>query len=239
MFGIGEFLQRFKAETKDLTEQEKFLILRKKSKKVNLKVVEYLVEILDDLYIEVMGTYEGTLFELMVKGNLMGWCWQTTESAIVFFNDEDYIERGNLYLDNKTPKYYHSWICFKYNNEEYILDPCLTLLCKKKEYEKMFNPEVIVKIKAKNVKEELINQITNAPEDIDKSDDSKSMDSFFKMLMGEEAYNAMKEKKKGEVEVDSSEDINSPLFRNNSGYKAEIENNKIKKLKVHFYDTEG
>ena len=57
--------------------------------------------------------------------------------------------------------------------------------------------------------------------------------------MGEEAYNAMKEKKKGEVEVDSSEDINSPLFRNNSGYKAEIENNKIKKLKVHFYDTEG
>ena len=103
----------------------------------------------------------------------------------------------------------------------------------------MFNPEVIVKIKAKNVKEELINQITNAPEDIDKSDDSKSMDSFFKMLMGEEAYNAMKEKKKGEVEVDSSEDINSPLFRNNSGYKAEIENNKIKKLKVHFYDTEG
>lgn len=239
MFGIGEFLQRFKVETKDLSEQEKFLILRKKTKKLNPKVVQYLVEILDDLYIEVMGIYEGTLFELMVEGKLMSWCWQTTETAIVFFNNNDYIERGNLYIDKKTPQYYHSWICFTYDNEEYILDPCLTILCKKKEYEKMFNPNVKAKILAKDVKEELIKQITNAPEETDKSNDPKSMDSLFKMMMGEAAYYAMKERKKVEVEVDSSEDINAPLYRNGSGYKAEIKNNKIKKLKVHFYDTEG
>ena len=49
MFGIGEFLQRFKVETNDLSEQEKLLILRKKTKKLNPKVVQYLVEILDEL----------------------------------------------------------------------------------------------------------------------------------------------------------------------------------------------
>jgi hypothetical protein len=185
-----------------------------------------------------MGDFEGTLFELMVKGNLMGWCWETTESAIVFFNDDDYIERGNLNLDNKTPEYYHSWICFKYGNEEYVLDPCLTILCKKKDYERMFTPNIKATIPAKDVKEELIRQITNYSYD-DRFNKPNSMYSFFKMVMSDEEYNAMIERKKGEVEVDGSENINSPLYRNGSCYKAEIENNGFKKLKVHYYDTEG
>lgn len=61
----------------------------------------------------------------MVKGNLEGWCWQTTESAIIFLNDDDYIERGTLKFDTETPGYYHSWICFKFDDIEYVFDPCL------------------------------------------------------------------------------------------------------------------
>ena len=90
MFGINEILGKIFSK-KTLTEEEKFEIL--KSKRINSKVVEYLMEKLNNLYIEVLGDYKGSLFELMPFGKLMGWCWQTTESAIVFLNDDDYILR--------------------------------------------------------------------------------------------------------------------------------------------------
>ena len=158
MFGIKEIINKAFLN-KSLSEEEKFKILR--SKIVDLNVVEYLIEKLSDLYIEVLGDYKGNLFELMPVGKLEGWCWQTTESAIVFLNDDDYIERGYLKFDERTPNYYHSWICFKYNNVEYVLDPCLNFLCKKNDYSKIFEINVKGKVSAKEVREELIKQVTS------------------------------------------------------------------------------
>ena len=105
------------SKNESLTLEEKFSILH--SLKIDLKVTEYLREKLNNLYIEVLGHYEGSLFELMSFEKLLGWCWQTTESAIVFLNDDDYIERGSLFIDEFVPEYYHSWICFNYNEIEY------------------------------------------------------------------------------------------------------------------------
>ena len=48
----------------------------------------------------------------------------------------------------------------------------------------------------------------------------------------------LKEKTKDEVTVHGPEDINTPLYRNGAGYKAELENGKIKKLTVHYYYIE-
>ena len=149
MFGINEIMNKVFLD-KPLSEEEKFKILR--SKIVDLKVVEYLIEKLSNLHIEVLGDYEGNLFELMPIGKLEGWCWQTTESAIVFLNDDDYIERGYLKFDERTPNYYHSWICFKYNGVEYVLDPCLNFLCKKNDYSKIFEINVQGKVSAKEVR---------------------------------------------------------------------------------------
>ena len=150
MFGINEILNKT-INKKTLTREEKFKILRQEAN--NLKVLEYLINRLTPLYIEVLGKYEGSLFELMPLGKLEGWCWQTTESAIIFFNNNDYIERGYLNIDDKQSKYYHSWICFKFNCTEYVLDPCLSLLCKKVNYSKIFKTQVISKVTAKVVKE--------------------------------------------------------------------------------------
>lgn len=157
MLEINEILSKFILK-KELTEQEKFKILR--SKRIDTKVVEYLMSKLNHLHIEVLGEYEGSLFELMSVGELEGWCWQTTESAIVFLNDDDYIERGNLRFDERTPEYYHSWICFKFEGTEYVLDPCLSLLCKKSDYLEIFEIDVKGKVSAKAVREELISQVT-------------------------------------------------------------------------------
>lgn len=205
MFGINAILNKVFSK-EPLTEEERFKILH--SKKIDSKVIEYLMEKLNNLYIEVLSDYEGSLFELMPVHKLEGWCWQTTESAIVFFNDDDYIERGYLLLDEREPYYYHSWICFKYKNVEYVLDPCLNFLCRKKDYFKVFEIYVKGKVSAKAVKDELIEKIT-----------------FYKT------------NKKELMFYESSQDANTPFYRNGAGYTADIENDKIRKLKVHYYNT--
>lgn len=232
MFGINEIIGKV-INKKPLTEEEKFKILH--SKRIEPKVVEYLITKLNSLYIEVLGKYEGTLFELMPVGKLEGWCWQTTESAIVFLNDDDYIERGYLYFDENTP-YYHSWICFDYNGTEYVLDPCLSFLCKKKDYSKIFETVVKGKVSAKAVKEELIRQVTT-PKQEDNSDAHKACQNFLRSFLGE-SYEKYKEEKKNEVIAEGPEDVNTPLYRNGAGYKTELENGKIKKLTVHYYYTD-
>ena len=232
MFGINEILDKVISK-KELTEEEKFKILR--SKRIDTKVVEYLMNKLNNLHIEVLGKYEGSLFELMPVGKLEGWCWQTTESAIIFLNDDDYIERGNLKFDERTPEYYHSWICFKFDGTEYVLDPCLSFLCKKSDYSKIFEIDVKGKVSAKAVKEELIKQITTHKEN--NSESHKAFQSFMKSFMGD-SYDSYVESKKEEVTVCGPEDVNTPLYRNGAGYRTEIENGKIKKLNVHYYYTD-
>lgn len=229
MFGIKEILDKAISK-RPLTEEEKFKLLH--SKRIEYKVVKYLMIRLCNLYIEVLGQHKGTLFELMPKGKLEGWCWQTTESAIVFLNDDDYIERGYLYFNESKP-YYHSWICFHYNGSEYVLDPCLNFLCKKKDYTKIFETVVKGKVSAKAVKEELIKQVTT-PKQEDNSDAHKCYENFLSSFFGE-AYEKYKEEKKNEVIVDGPEDVNTPLYRNGAGYKIELENKKIKRLVVHYY----
>lgn len=233
MFGINEILDKFISKKK-LTGEEKFKILQ--SKRIDTKVVEYLINKLNNLHIEVLGEYEGSLFELMPVRKLEGWCWQTTESAIVFLNDDDYIERGNLRFDERTPEYYHSWICFKFDGTEYVLDPCLSFLCKKSDYSKIFEIDVKGTVSAKAVREELIRQV-NISQEEDNSESHGVFESFMKSYMGE-SYDNYMESKKGEVIVYGPKDVNTPLYRNGAGYKTEIENGKVKKLTVHYYYTD-
>ena len=233
MFGINEILGKVFSR-KSLTEEERYNILR--SKGVDPAVITYLMKILKYLYIEVLGDYEGSLFTLMSEENLLGWCWETTESAIVFFNDDDYIERGYLYIDEKMTKYYHSWICFNYNGVEYVLDPCLNILCKKRYYSKIFKTKVLAKIYAKAVKDELIRQILGQKKE-DNSESAESFEKFMRSVIGD-SYDKIMENKKGEVIAHGPEDINTPLYRNGAGYKADIENGRIKKLTAHYYYTD-
>lgn len=230
MFGINEILNKFFLK-KSLTVEEKFKILH--SKIINPNIVVYLMEKLNNLHIEVLGKYNGSLFELMQKGKLEGWCWQTTESAIVFLNDDDYIERGNLYFDERTPEYYHSWICFKFDGIEYVLDPCLNLLCKKSDYSKIFEITIKGKVSAKEVKEEMFNQITATKKE-DNTEIYKTSKSFMKSFIGGQ-YEKYLDKTNNEIILDGPEDVNTPLYRNGAGYKTKIENDKIKKLTVHYY----
>lgn len=231
MFGINTILNKI-INNEPLTKEEKFKILH--SERVEQTVVEYLINRLSQLYIKVLDKYEGLLFELMSVGKLEGWCWQTTESAIVFMNDDDYIERGNLNFDERTPEYYHSWMCFDFNGIEYVFDPCLDFLCKKDNYFKIFEVEVKGRVTAKCVREELIKQITTPNEE----EPCRELESFLRKILGNDFYESLQQRKKEEVIVRGPEDVNTPLYRNGAGYKTKIDDGKIKKMTVHYYHTD-
>lgn len=217
-----------------MTEDERFKIL--KDNRASIEVYKYLKERLENLTIKVVKN-EGSVLELMKKHVLIGWCWQTTESTIVFLNDNDYIERGNLLFEDDElliKIYYHSWINFQYRDMEYTFDPCLNILCAKKLYQEVFETEVRGMVNAKEVRDELINAILN-PKPKKKYNSSSvkfanKADNFMKKLFGEDLEN-----KKSEITIIGNDDVYSPMYRNSTGYKAEIEDGKIKKLVAHFY----
>lgn len=206
-----------------LTEMERFTEIR--MHKVPQEVYEYLKTFFENLHIEIVGKYEGNIMDLMAKGVLEGWCWQTTETASLFLPDDSYIERGNLkFASNKF--YYHSWINFSYKGKKYIFDPCLQILCERQYYHKIFEVEIKGKVLAKSVKEYFINYISNPP----KKETNKEFEKVFRTIFGEPS-----ERTKGEIVIHDEEDPSAPMYRNGVGYKTELEKGHIKKLVAHYY----
>ena len=63
------------------------------STNIDSNVINYLQNRLSNLDIKVLGNTRGNIFDLMNKGVLEGWCWETTETAICFLDDNDYIKK--------------------------------------------------------------------------------------------------------------------------------------------------
>lgn len=225
MFGVKEIIKKIKKQ-KNLTNEEKYAFIRSQ---LDYNVLNYLAEKFNALTIKLWGVYEENILDLMAKEKLEGFCWQTTEVAIVFLNDEDFIERGYLKLNEQGNLYYHSWICFMYNGILYVFDPCLNLLCKKEIYDKMFLPKVKGKTTSKEVKEHLIYCIQN-PKQKELSVAEKSIAAFF-MAKCPEAYMEIQK----ETLIDGKEDINFPIYRSSIGCIAEIDEGQIRKLTAHYY----
>ena len=224
---ITNIRNAFKEEDySQLTEIERFAKVR--MHKAPEEVFEYLKSLFDNLHIEIVGRYEGNLIDLMNRGVLEGWCWQTTETASLFMDDNSYIERGNLKFDLYN-LYYHSWINFKYKGIEYVFDPCLQILCRKSYYDKIFEVQVKGKVTAKQVKEYFINYISNPP----KKETNEEVSKIMKMIFGEPS-----ERTKGEIVINDEENPNAPMYRNGVGYKTTLEDGKIKRLVAHYYYTD-
>lgn len=201
--------------------QKKFDILRDNT--ASDAVFKYLENKFQALTIEVCGDYTGLILDLMKQKVLEGWCWQTTESAIVFLLDDDYIERGNLVFDKYT-NYWHSWINFHVKNMEYTFDPCLNILCERKLYQEVFETDVKGIVNASIVRDKLIDSILNPKsKKISNSPGSIFVDSL--------------ERQKDEVRISGNDDVTSPMYRNSTGYIAEIKDGKIKKLVAHYYEN--
>lgn len=210
--------------TKEILDKFNFL----HSNKVNNEIYKYLSSCFSNLEIEILGDYKGNLLDLMNQRLLEGWCWQTTETAILFMKDKDYIERGYLKF-NRYNNYYHSWIVFNYNDKSYVFDPCLKILCEKDVYYNVFDIEVKGRVTAKVVKEYFVNYINNPP--IKKQNLSSNAEMFITNFLSKYSN----KKNKDEVVIYDKEDVNAPMYRNGVGYRTTLEKGKIKKLVAHYY----
>lgn len=210
-----------------LVKEEKFDFL--KNQYVSPIVLEYVKKCLQNLTIEFRECV-GNILYLMKKDYLEGWCWETTASTICFFQDNDYIGRGYLKF-SKHKDYYHSWIVFKFDGEEFVFDPCLNILCKKEIYDKVFEVKVLGGAIAKQVREYLLQEMENQKTK-ELTEEEKIGREFFKSIVPNEFERQQKETR---IKV-MSEDINHPMYENYTGYIAEIEEGKIRKLTAHYYD---
>ncbi len=226
MIGVKEILIKMIRKEPLIMKQ---CIALARAHNIDGEVLDYLAYKLRNLVIEINSSYKGTIFDLMSLEKLLGYCWETTETAIMFLDENDYIERGTLHFILEE-EYEHSWICFCCKNVWYVFDPCLNLLCKKTIYDKVFKTEVKVKISAKNVKDFFIDFIQNPKERLE-SEEEKMMNDFLKSVCPNQY-----ERQQRETRVEETEGINSPMYRNNSGYIAEIKEDQIRKLTVHYYD---
>lgn len=212
-------------------EKERFEILEKE--KIDKKVYFYLKHLFDELKIEILSYYQGNLFDLMKRGKLEGWCWQTTETAALFMPDDIIVYRGNLYF-NEYKTYYHGFIEFNYENKKYIFDPCFCMINTSELYFNTFNIDIKGYTTAKKIKEYFFNYIQNPLKEENKYnlDIISSTDKFMKKFFGDDYL----EKREKEIIIYGVDNPSSPMYRNNSGYKnIIIENKKIKSLTAHYY----
>lgn len=218
-----KILNLLKSENKEVVNEN----IEQSSHK-ELEVVNYLKNRFKHLYINICGETQGNVFDLKGCGKLLGWCWESTQTCSLFLKDDDYIERGDLFIEDDTSlkntkkPYYHSWICFKFNGKEYVFDPCLDYLCEKETYYKHFTPNVQGKTTAGEVKKYVVEKIKNKPE---------RKKSFLDDFISED----LKQKLNKQTTIDGTEDVNAPIYRGTVGYTAKINRDKIEEIDAHYY----
>jgi hypothetical protein len=202
----------FKLDLSKLNLMERISLIHKIP--TDERILEYLKNNLKNLWIKNLDTdSEGCIMDLMEKYLLEGACWQTTESAVLFLQDTDWIQRGYLTYYKKydfpvtsnKAQYHHSWVCFQVNDDDlkdktFVFDPCLKIIVEEKIYDYVFQTEKEGFVKADAVKAELISKLG-----------------------------------KNEVEISGGNDPYSPMYRNHAVYRAEIYEGKIMKIIVKFY----
>jgi hypothetical protein len=151
----------------------------------SLLLRSYVHILIDSLYIEVDNENQGIANEMIKYGHVTNYPFETTLSVISFFKDEDELIRGKLHtLNNQLLD--HAWIKFKFNNRTYIFDPDINLLIPETIYYRAFKPQELSKIKAKQIKNDILKILNSKPNkdnwhDIESS--SSINDSFYKINM--------------------------------------------------------
>lgn len=208
-------------------EFEKYHIIA--SKRASIDVENYIFSTLENLQIEITKNKVEKAHDLVYSGKLDGRCWETTEAMAVFF-DTAYVVRGYFYLDGK--KYYHAWLEILYDGVLYVFDPTSNVICLKKDFDEVFKPYMQSLISSRIIRKELIQVLNSKGKNYSPNFDSETNEEVKKF--GELLSSWGKDFGKS---VPYSNDLSSCFYRNTSSYVGEIENNKIKSLKVHFYDN--
>ena len=184
-----------------------------KSIHISKHLLNYLKSILVNLSIEITKLKIANIISLMNEEYLEGWCWQTTETAILFFEDDSCVERGFLKFSQYND-YYHSWICFQFDDKEYVFDPCLNIIVEKVLYYHVFQVSLRAEIKATTIKDYFFYSLTTNGKDLISNEDNNTYKVF---------------------SISGNDNVFNPMYRNSTLYKVILEHGVIKNLIAHFY----
>jgi hypothetical protein len=115
----------------------------------------------------------------MKEGLLEGWCWQSTNTLSVLFNDPDVIARGSL--DIRLGNYEQSWIEFNRSRQDFVLDPALNILSSKKNYYESLNAEKRHEVSAAMAKKALLELANGSDQEVYIAGTNDPTDPFFRM----------------------------------------------------------
>ncbi|MCX4364206.1 MAG: hypothetical protein OSJ70_00340 [Bacilli bacterium] len=201
------------------------------SKRASVDVEKFIFSHLENLEIEITNREAKKASLLVYEEKMAGWCYETTEAMSVFF-EHAYLVRG--YLNNHGRKYYHAWLEIFYDGELYVFDPALNILCPKKVYDTTFETYMKVSLSSNIIRESLIEVLEGKTPKYVPHFDKKTNEEVLKFGLFLESMQP-----DYGVSVPYSDDLLSPFYRNKSAYKGKIEDNKIKSLRVHFFDDEA
>lgn len=92
------------------------------------------------------------------------WCCDVAILLGMIFDENAYIERGYIKLDNtsySSSHYFHCWLCFKYKDNLYVFDPCNSIISTKDDYYRLFLPNVKGRVLAEDVKKAVEEELSN------------------------------------------------------------------------------
>ena len=95
---------------------------------------------------------------------LTQWCCDVSILLALFFEKNDYIERGYIKLDDtsyNSSHYFQCWFCFKYKSNLYVFDPCNNIISTKDDYYRLFLPNVKGRVLAVDVQKAIEEELNN------------------------------------------------------------------------------
>ncbi len=190
------------------------------------RVISYLTKRLEPLTIESQQGKADSVLKLSSSDSLIGRCWESTQTCSLFFEDGDFIERGVVALGN-DPFYYHSWICFSLDGQEYVFDPALNHIAKKELFYQKLNPRVRSRVSVKQVKDYFLKFISDPKMRETKLDYQRKM---YKTLDVE----FIKQLEENNT-IWGTGDMADPFFAGIVSYNPKLEGTNIKKLDAHFH----
>lgn len=132
-------------------QEEKFRLLREAEPDfVNRYFINRKI---DKIFIQFEGKSEHCILTLIDNGSLQGRDNEIMPFIASCF-DEANLVRGYIKLWKKEP-YPHEWVEMNIDGFAYCYDPCFNGLCIRSEYNKIFSPTILSKIKSTTISSEL------------------------------------------------------------------------------------
>lgn len=189
-----------------LTEKEKTKLSCKE--KVPKEVYKYIRGLMEKIYIDPNRSKYCKASKLLRKMELNGWCFQTTDTCILLFPDDAYIVRGNLLWENDQFD-----LSISSNNVVRLFHSWIVFKYNGVEY--VFDPSSKI-INSKQTYDSIFEC-----EELGRTTARDAKDFFINNFT------------LGALVGDNN--INSPMYRNNTQYDAHIEDGEIVELKAKYF----